>query len=152
MKRYIIILLMFVPLWASAQNRTIEALAKKYSDRDGFSTTVIKGDLGLSNGFAGSLNIENVDISNLIKDISSIIVVRAEEPDGEFAREVGRAVETGYSTILSSSTGGERVRFLLSENDKGSNNEFVIVITGKETNLVVSIVGDYTLGKVTRQE
>jgi hypothetical protein len=147
MKRLILILLALVPLGASAQNRAIEALAGKYSDRDGFSTTVIKGDL--SNGFAGSLNVEGVDISNIIRNISSIIVVRSERPDEEFSREVSGAVASGYSTVLSSSSDGERVRFLLAENG-GGKNEFVIVITGPDTNLLVSIVGDYTLGKVTR--
>ena len=56
MRRLIIILLTLVPLGASAQSRAIEALAEKYANRDGFSTTLIKGNL--SKGFAGSLNIE----------------------------------------------------------------------------------------------
>ncbi len=150
MKRLIVILLAVVPLGAAAQNRAIEAMAKKYADRDGFSTTVVKGDL--SKGFAGSLNIESVDISNIIKDIVSIIVIRSDSSDEEFAREAADAVAKGYSTVMSFSSEGERVRFLLSDEATGSDNEFVIVIMGKETNLVVSIVGDYKLGKVTKQE
>ncbi len=137
-----------IALGASAQNKAIEALAKKYSDRDGFSTTVVKG--AISTGIAGSLNIESVDISNFIKDISSIIVIRAEKPDKDFSNEVNSAVAQGYTTILSSSTDGEHVRFLLSENAGGRKNEFVIVIFGKETNLLVSIVGNYTLKKVSK--
>lgn len=148
MKRLIIIALALVPLGAAAQNRAIEALARKYADIDGFSTTVIKGDL--SKGFAGSMNIEGVDISNVVKNITSIIVVRSEERNDKFTREVSEAVSTGYYTVLSSSSDGEKVRFLLSESP-GGNNEFVIVITGRDTNLLVSIVGDYTLGKVTKQ-
>ncbi len=150
MKRFIIILLALVPLGAAAQNSQIEAMAEKYADRDGFSTTVVKGKI--SSGFAGSLNIENVDISNIIKDISSIIVIRADRPVEEFTREVERAVVEGYSTVLSSNADGERVRFLLSEADGGRHSEFVIVILGPKTNLLVSIVGDYTLGRVTKPE
>lgn len=150
MKRFILTLLAVVPLGAAAQNRAIEAMAQKYADREGYSTTVVKGDL--SKGFAGSLNIESVDISNIIKDIKSIIVIRAERADENFAREVADAVAEGYSTVMSASSGGERVRFLLSEAAKERENEFVITITGREANLVVSIVGNYTLGKVTRQE
>lgn len=148
MKRCMILLLSLVPLGAWAQNRAIEAIAKKYADRDGFSTTVVKGDI--ASGFAGSLDIESVDITNLIRDISSIIVVRSERPDDEFSHEVSVAVATGYSTVLSASTNGEQVRFLLSERADERGREFVIFITGKETNLVVSIVGDYTLGKVSK--
>jgi hypothetical protein len=150
MKRLIIILLAIVPIGAAAQNRAIEALAEKYTDRDGFSTTVIKGNL--SNGFAGSLDIEGVDISNIIRNISSIIVVRSETPDEEFTREVKRAVTNGYSTVLSSNSDGEQVRFLLSEPTDGRKNEFVIAITGRETNLIVSIVGDYTLGEINKDK
>ena len=146
------ILLALVPLGAAAQNRAIEALAQKYADRDGFSTTVVKGEL--SSGIAaGSLNFENLDISNIIKDISTIIVVRAEKPDREFTREVDSAVATGYATVMSVSSGKERVRFLLSEKTSAKRqNEFVIAISGDKTNLVVSITGNYTLGKVTKQK
>jgi hypothetical protein len=147
MKRLIITLLAFVPLGAAAQSRAIEALATKYADREGFSTTVVKGDI--STGFVGSLTIESVDISNIIKDISSIIVIRSTRPDEEFTRAVNRAVAEGYSTVLSSSSGGEHVRFLLSE-DRDRENEFVIAISGDTTNILVSIVGNYTLGKVSK--
>ncbi len=151
MRQFVILLLALIPLGAAAQNRAIEELAGRYADRDGFSTTVVKGDL--SRGFAGSLNLENVDISNILKDISSIVVVRASRPDEEFTREIDRAVGSGYSTVMSSTDGGDRVRFLLSQNgNNGNRKEFVIVITGRTTNLVVSIVGDYTLGKVTKPE
>ncbi len=150
MRRYILILLAIIPLGAAAQNKAIEALAKKYADRDGFSTTVVKGDL--SSGFAGSIDLDNLDISNIIKDISTIIVVRAHKPDPVFTREVNNAVATGYATVMSASSEGERVRFLLSEKPSAkSKNEFVITISGKKTNLVVSITGNYKLGKVTKQ-
>lgn len=160
MRRFIILFLTIVPLGAAAQSRAIEALAEKYADRNGFTTTVVKGDL--SRGFVGSLDIESVDISNILKDISSIIVVRASRPDDNFTRDVNEAVARGYSTVVSSTDGEDRVRFLLSENPvaaavagagEGSNRkEFVIAITGVTTNIVVSIVGDYTLGKVTIHE
>jgi hypothetical protein len=133
---------------AAAQNRAITSLAKKYADREGFSTTVVKGDI--SSGFAGSLDVEGVDISNIIRDISSIVVIRSESPDANFAREVERAVSEGYSTMLSASSEGEKVRFLLSDSRSEAGNEFVIVILGPETNLLVSIVGDYKLGKMSR--
>ncbi len=148
-----------------AKNEAIEALAGKYAQRDGFSTTVIKGDL--SRGLAGSLDIESLDISNILRDISSIVVVRSQRPDSVFTREVSEAVSRGYSTVLSSNDGDDRVRFLLSEScdegeegsegregregreggKSGDRKEFVILITGSRTNMVVSIVGDYTPGK-----
>jgi hypothetical protein len=147
MKRLLIAFLALAPLGTAAQNRAIEQIAAKYADRDGFSTTVVKGDI--STGFVGSLNIESVDISNIIKDISSIVVVRATRPDDEFTRDLNRAVAEGYDTVLSSSSDGDRVRFLLAEGPD-RKSEFVIAITGETTNILVSIVGDYTLGKVSK--
>ncbi len=146
---------MLITLGAAAQETagrrlSIEQIAKMYSARDGFSTTVVKGDI--TNGIMGSLDIESVDISKIIKDISSIVVVRATRPDEGFAREVDYAVAEGYSTVLATSSEGERVRFLLSEGAAGGESEFVIAIFGPETNIVVSIVGDYTLGKVSKQQ
>jgi hypothetical protein len=156
MKRFLILLsfvlalLTSLPLGAAAQNRAIEALANKYSDRAGFSSMIVKGDI--STGFVGSLNIEAVDISNIIRDISSIVVVRSTWPDADFSREVTRAVADGYSTVMSSSSDGDHVRFLLSDDDRRRESEFVIVILGDTTNLLVSIVGDYKLGKVSHPE
>lgn len=139
----------FVPIAAAAQNKEIDRIAEKYSDRDGFSTTVIRGDI--SKELSGSLNVEGVDISNIVKEISSIVIVSSDRPDEEFTREVPAAVNAGYSTVLSSSKDGEQVRFLLSENsDSSGKNEFVIVIFGRETNMMVSITGNYTLGYVSK--
>jgi hypothetical protein len=99
-----------------------------------------------------------------MRDISSIIVIRSDQPDAEFISEVNAAVAQGYTTILSSSSEGDWVRFLLAEgrgsgsSDGGSGSsgsdksEFVIAITGTKTNLLVSIVGNYTLGGVTKDE
>jgi hypothetical protein len=147
MKRFLTLLLVLVPLGASAQNKAIDALAKKYADRDGFSTSVIKGDL--SAAFAGSINIEGVDIANIIANMSSIVLIRSTTPSEEFTRDVNHAISEGYSPLLSSSSNGDQVRFLLAENDD-NKNEFVIVILGNTTNLLMSIVGDYTLGKVSK--
>jgi len=150
MKRICITLLAaLLPLAAAAQNRAIEALAQKYSGREGFSTTVLKGRL--TNDLSGMLALESVDISNIMRDVSSIVVVRAERADDGFARDVrGAAAATGYSTVLSQSSDGEQISFLISERASGRKNEFVIVILGAKTNMLVSIVGNYTLKRIDK--
>ncbi len=149
MRRIIIILLALIPLGAAAQNRVIEELAIKYSDRDGFSTTVIKGKL--SSGYAGSMSIQGVDISNIMNNITAIIIIRSDYRNDEFILDVNRAIEAiSYTTVMSSSGGGESTRLLLFENEV-DKSEFVIAITGS-SNILMSITGDYTLGKVIKIE
>ncbi len=149
MRRIIIILLALIPLGAAAQNRVIEELAIKYSDRDGFSTTVIKGKL--SSGYAGSMGIQGVDISNIMNNITAIIIIRSDYRNDEFILDVNRAIEAiSYTTVMSSSGGGESTRLLLFENEV-DKSEFVIAITGS-SNILMSITGDYTLGKVIKIE
>lgn len=155
MKKIIIILSVLVPVAVAAQNRAIEELAAKYADREGFSTTVIKGVL--SGGASGAVKIEGVDISKIVKDISSITIVSSDGPDDEFSRDVKSAVQRGgYSTVMSSSSDGERIEFLLSDVPPGGDgkkrNEFVITILGRDENLIVSIVGNYSLGKVAKTD
>jgi len=138
-----------LPLAAAAQHRDIEALAQKYSGREGFSTTVVKGRV--TRELSRTLDIESVDISGIMRDISSIVAVRAERADAEFARDVrAAATATGYATVLSQSSDGEQISFLVSDHAGGRRNEFVIVVLGRETNMLVSIVGDYTLKQINK--
>ncbi len=152
MKKYIIFLtICLLPLFAGAQNRAIEQLAEKYSGRDGFSSTVIKGRL--ASGFNGSIRIQDVDISNIIKEISSIILVSSDAPDEEFSRDVALALETEeYATVASTSSDGEQIRFLLATLPEAKNgrkqSEFVIAVSGAEENLLVSVVGEYVVAEV----
>jgi len=152
MKRVYITLfaaLLLSPLAAGAQNRAIEALARKYSGREGFSTTVVKGSI--TRDLSHMLDIESVDISGVMRDISSIVVVRSERPDEAFARDVREAAaSTGYSTVLSQSAEGQQISFLVSEGGRGRRSEFVIVVLGADNNILVSIVGDYKLKQIDK--
>lgn len=139
---------------AAAQSRAIEELAEKYSDREGFTTTVIKGEL--LNGMDSSMQMQNVDISKIMNDITSLIVITSDKPDKQFAEDAKAAVAaSGYSTIMSVSADGETIKFLLGNiaeegNKTGAKNEFVIMVLGKDDNTLVSIVGNYKAKQVSK--
>jgi hypothetical protein len=140
-----------LPVAAASQNRAIEALAEKYSGREGFTTTVLKGRI--TSDVSRTLDIRSVDISSIMKDISAIVVVSAEKPDAEFERDArAAAASTGYTTVLSQSSRGQQVSFLVSENGRGRRNEFVIIILGNDTNMLLSLVGDYKLTQIDKTE
>lgn len=145
-----------LPSSAIAQNKAIAELAGKYSDRDGFSTTVIKGEI--SSGMGNSLQVQDVDISKIMSDISSIIIITADKADRQFSDDVKSAVAAGgYSTIMSVSADGQLIKFMLAsvppENKKQApKNEFVIMILGKEDNMLVSIVGNYKAKQVSKTD
>ncbi len=157
-KRHIIIVLALaaLPSLAFAQNKAIEELAGQYSDRDGFSTTVIKGEISTSLG--ESLQVQNLDISKIMNDISSIIIVKADNADKQFSDDVKSAVAAGnYSTVMSMSADGQTIKFLVAEipeeNKKQSpKSEFVIMILGKEDNMLVSIVGNYKVKQISKTD
>lgn len=151
-----IILFVLTAMWsltANAQIKTVQALADKYSDRIGFSTTVIQGDIGM--GAGGALNVHNIDISNVMKDIASIVVVASDIPNEEFSADVkGVIAAYDYSTIMSVSSGREMIKFLLrslpSEGGKSPANEFVIVVLGYDENIIVSVVGNYKVKNISK--
>ncbi len=156
MRMIILLALAALPSLAAAQNKAIADLAEKYSDREGFSTTVIKGEI--PSGMGNSMQVEGVDISKIMSDIVSITIITSDKADKQFSDDVKSAVAAGgYSTIMSVSADGELIKFLLgsvpSENKKDPpKNEFVIMILGKEDNMLVSIVGNYKAKQVTKAD
>ncbi len=154
MKRFLILTLsiLALPMLAGAQSKAIKDLAAKYSDRDGFTTVSLTGEMAkmLSGSNKGMDMLGQMDISNVMSDISSIIMITAENPTAEFREDVRKAVAEGnYSTIMSVSDGGQSIKFLLSKDQttgKGGSkeNEFVMVILGGgDSGLLISIVGVY---------
>lgn len=156
MKKTIILLaLAACSLTVAAQNRTVQSLADKYCDREGFSTTVIQGYIDTGN--KGSIYMQGIDVSNIMKDIASIIIVSSDKPDPEFSADVKEVIAAdGYSIVMSESANGEMIKFLLktlpSGGGKSPANEFVIIVLGSDTNMVTSIVGNYKVKKISKTQ
>ncbi|MDR0908002.1 MAG: DUF4252 domain-containing protein [Rikenellaceae bacterium] len=155
MKRTILIelLLAVMPLVSQAQNKAIEQLADKYSDREGFSVVTLQGKM---TGVATKgVDTGGVDISSLMDNISSLIVISSEGPSEEFRADVRSAIDLGnYSTLMTVSESGQSIKFLLSAAGEGGSrsgkNEFVMMIFDEDDDTLVSIVGNYKVKQLSK--
>jgi hypothetical protein len=157
MKRTILIglLLAVMPLVSQAQNKAIAQLADKYSNREGFSVVTLQGKM-TNVATKGIVDMGGVDISSLMDNISSLIVITSEEPSEEFRSDVRSAIALGnYSTLMSVSEDGQTIKFLLSavESDgdgASGKNEFVMMIFDEDEDTLISIVGNYKVKQVSK--
>jgi hypothetical protein len=156
MKRTILIglLLAVMPLLSQAQNKAIEQLADKYSDREGFSVVTLQGKM---TGVATKgVDTGGVDISSLMDNISSLIVISSDEPSEEFRADVRSAIALdSYSTLMTVSEDGQTIKFLLSSAESGARgrsdkNEFVMMIFAEDEDTLVSIIGNYKVKQVSK--
>jgi hypothetical protein len=154
MKRYILIALALTAFsWsATAQNRAIKQLAENYSDKQGYTTIVLK-DIGPGEELDIDLP-ELVDISRVMDGISSIIIVGSEHPDRQFANDVQAAVESGdYETLISVSQDGHSMKAMLARlPGNKERNELVMTVFSEENNLIISIVGSYKVKRISKSE
>jgi hypothetical protein len=158
MKKLILVLFLvaMIPLSSEAQNKAIEALADKYSDREGFSVVTLQGKM--TNVATKGLDMEGVDITSLMDNISSLIVISSNEPNEEFRADVRSAIARGnYSTLMTVSENGQSIKFLLSSAENGGKskqdkNEFVMMIFAEDQDTLVSIIGNYKVKQVSKIE
>jgi regulatory protein YycI of two-component signal transduction system YycFG len=153
-KRILILTLLALPMLAMAQNKAIVQLADKYSDREGFSVITLQGKM--TNVATKEFDMGGVEISSLMDNISSLIVISSKQPSEEFRADVRSAVARGdYSTLMTVSEDGQTIKFLLSATEKGgrggsSRNEFVMMIFAEDEDTLVSIVGNYKVKQVSK--
>jgi hypothetical protein len=157
MKKILLVgfLLAMMPFALHAQNKVIEQLAEKYSNRDGFNVISLKGEMtkyivDMSNV---SLSTYVDNIASIMDDISSIVVISSEKSNEQFRIDVNTAVASEeYSTLMSVSDGGQTIKFMLApapENTK-HHNEFVMVIFDETEDILISIVGNYKVKQLSK--
>jgi hypothetical protein len=153
-KLILIVLLLSLPMLAMSQNKAIEALADKYSDREGFSVITLQGKM--TNVATKYLDMGEVEISSLMDNISSLIVISSDKPNEGFRADVRSAVALGdYCSMMTVSENGQSIKFLLSSveedrKDKQDKNEFVMIIFDKDEDTLISIVGNYKVKQVSK--
>lgn len=158
MKKLMIIAMVLagIPFASLAQNKAIEELATKYSDQEGYTVVSLKGEMIKYMG--DSVDMGNVNINDLMEDVSSIIVITGEKPDKQFQADARKAVAAGsYTTLMSVSDQGQTIRFLLApvgggKKNEPKKNEFVMLILGPDENVLISIVGKYKVKQISKTD
>ncbi len=144
---FLSIVTILVAFAAGAQNKTIDELAAKYTDRDGVTVITIDGDMIKMLG-DGAVNLEGMDLSGLAKDIRTMTVIISELNDGEFTREVKVITDADdYKPLVSSSNDNETVKVLVKDlKGKGGKNDKEVVVSvinkNDDSNVLVRVIGD----------
>lgn len=142
-----VIAILFV-IAASAQNKAIDALAEKYADTEGFEVTNL--DRNAIRKLGNPRNIDVEDVSELLKNISSVTAIFAEKPAGDFEEEVKSAVAgVNYSQIMSYESDGQFVNIIDTKPGK-RKKEIIVTISSDRRFSLIRATGkiDTTLLKI----
>jgi len=154
MKRYIVFLLLLcAAAGLSAQNKAIEQLFQKYSDKDGFTSVVITKNMFQL--FANIDNPNNDDFLRTVKnlDFIKILSIKGENDGAAFYREILSAIpEKDYKELMTIKETGSQVKFLTLEKD-GVIRELLMISGGKEESTLIWLTGIIdmkTVGKIAQ--
>lgn len=152
MKKYFILLAMsLLASGAFAQNKVIEQLFKKYSDKEGFSSVVIT-----KNMFQLFANVENPTNDDFLKTVKNLDFIKILSINGEaegkaFYKEIQQAIPAAdYKELMTIKEPDNQVRFLTLEKD-GTIRELIMVSNGKEESTLIwmtGIIDMKTVGKI----
>jgi hypothetical protein len=154
MKKYFVFLVLFsMASGLFAQNKAIEQLFQKYSDRDGFTSVVIT-----KNMFQLFANVDNPTDDEFLKtvkglDFIKILSIKGETEGKTFYQELLTAIpEKEYKELMTIKETGSLVRFLTLEKD-GVIRELIMVSNSKEESNMIwmaGIIDMKTVGKIAQ--
>ena len=151
MKKYIILFIFFgVTASLSAQNKAIEQLFQKYSDRDGFTSVVITKNMFQL--FANVDNPTNDDFLKTVKnlDFIKILSIKGENDGKAFYQDIQAAIpEKDYKELMTIKETGSQVKFLTMEKD-GIIRELIMISGGKEESTLIWIAGIIDMKTVSK--
>ncbi|MDD4645345.1 MAG: DUF4252 domain-containing protein [Bacteroidales bacterium] len=151
MKKYAIISILFcLTVNLSAQNKAIDQLFKKYSERDGYTSVVIT-----KNMFQLFANVESQEDDDFLKTVKNlefikILSVKGEMEGKAFYNEVQPAIpEKDYKELMTIKESGNNIKFLTLEQD-GVIRELIMISNGKEESTMIWITGKIDMKSVAK--
>lgn len=152
MKKAIIILVLgFATLSLSAQNKVVDKLFEKYSDRDGYTSVVITKHM--FNLFSNVETEADDEYMNMIKNLKNIRILSGPEGGEEgvnFYEEVMTKIPSSeYEELMEIHDSGQDIKFLVKQ-DKDIVSELLMVIGGNGENVLISITGNIDMKTVAK--
>ena len=140
-------------LSAGAQNKSIDALADKYTDGEGFTIVNLEGDAiksmssMISDG-DGTINLgdgETHKISELLEEIVSVTAIILRGVNETFSSEVQNALDAvKYNPIMSHNESGQRIKIESTDIRRGKlrgNKEIVMLVDGEGQTVLLRVIG-----------
>ncbi len=152
MKRYIVLIIFVLAAMSlSAQNKVIDKMFEKYGDRDGYTSVVITKYM--FNLFSSVETEEDDEYLNMIKNLKNIRILSGPEGGEEgvnFYEEImGKLPEKEYEELMVIRESGTNIKFLVKE-DKDIITELLMVVGGKDENVLISITGNIDMKTVSK--
>jgi hypothetical protein len=141
-------------LAAAAQNKAIDELVEKYTDREGFMVVnlhdgAVQGLSAMIPAGEGSITLDDgsqYSLGELLKEIVSVTAVVCREVDEELALEVKRATTLkGYSTVASISADGAMVKVVSKDIKRGEYRgckEIVVSVLSNDATVLARVIGN----------
>lgn len=151
MKKYFLFYTLFcLTTGLSGQNKTMEQLFQKYSDKDGFTSVVITKNMFQL--FANIDNENNDDFLRTLKnlDFIKILTTKGEDEGKLFYQEILEAIpEKDYKELMTIKETGKMVKFLTLEKD-GIIKELIMVSGSKEESAMIWLTGIIDMKAVSK--
>jgi hypothetical protein len=149
-KTAVLIMLLTLTVGLTAQNRVVEQLFQKYSDKDGFTSVVITKSMFQL--FANVENPENDDFLRTVKNLEFIKILsfKGEGEGKSFYQEIQAALpEKDYKELMTIKETDSQVRFLTLEKD-GVIRELIMISRGKEETSMIWMAGIIDMKAVSK--
>jgi hypothetical protein len=149
-KTIITILLLAIGFGLNAQNKAIEQIFQKYSDRDSVSTVVIN-----KNMFQLFANVDDPGNDDFLKTVKNlefikILTISDERECSAFYQEVLKAIpEKDYKELMTIKESGSQVKFLTAERD-GAIRELLMISGGKRESSLIWMAGIIDMKTVSK--
>lgn len=153
MKRYLMIVMLLLPLLAMAQSGEVRAFFGRYAEADGVTSMQLEQKMmRMMSRQAAERGDEK--LAQLLGDIRYIRIVAVKEGgDGErFVRDAEAAVHADrkFQLLASATEDGQTTKFFLREAALTDHSELVMITCGSRETVVVNIFGAFDLQQVVR--
>jgi hypothetical protein len=134
----------------AGQNKAVEQLFQKYSDKDGYSSVVIT-----KNMFQLFANVENPTNDEFLRtvknlDFIKILSVKGETEGKMFFQEIQSALpEKDYKELMTIKETDQQVKFLTLEKD-GVIKELIMISRGKDEGSMIWMAGIIDMKAVSK--
>lgn len=157
-KIFAIVLVLLIPLGASAQKRmTFEQVEKKYAEKQGYTIIEVTETMLKMIGLKG-VDTMSSEMLNGLKGISSMRIIMSDVKSSEFTRDMLCIAEegSGYKLLTSVKEKKESVLIYFKESPKKTKHkdparvaEILIVVYGESDNVLVNVKGDFSIKEIT---
>lgn len=150
MRKLAIILLAVLPMLGMAQESQLDALFKKYSGQEGYTSVYITSYM--FELFSKIAEDDDADLAKVTKGIDAIkiITVSKSKLADKFFEEVDKALSPSiYKDFMIVNDGGQEIVFKVREDD-GKVSEFVLIVKDKDEPVLLFLQGDIDIARIAK--